>query len=208
MGAFVDVPVIAATAGKESFLRQFKIDFHAHVEGYKQYFPKFDIALKSSKLTMPAFWFEKEFQLGSGESELIVRQTGGHSVCSSYAYFKKEGIIVAGDNVQADYYPYFGDPTGDMKVWIKTLKEWETMNVSFICPGHGPSIDSVYLKSIHVFLEELYVTLVKLKKENTSEEEMLNYSGFPKGYWPEELSKPIWYDPSLVFVYKSIKVDE
>lgn len=206
MGAFDDVPILAPYAGKTNFKQQLSIDYAKYVEGYKRIFPKFDEALKEAKLQMPTFWYNKELELGFGDSKLIVRNTGGHSICMSYVYFEKEGVIVAGDNVQAEYHPYFGDPTGNMETWIKTLKEWETLNLISVCPGHGPVIDTTYLKSTRVFFEDLYATLVKLKKENTPIEEVVKYNGFPEGYWPSDLEKPVWYDPSVAFIYNNIQL--
>jgi glyoxylase-like metal-dependent hydrolase (beta-lactamase superfamily II) len=208
MAAFSDVPVIASYSSQQNFKRQLSINFPKYVEGYKNIFPKFDEALKEAKLFMPTIWYEKEIQLGSDSSLLIIKNTGGHSICSSYAFFEKEGVIVAGDNLQAEYYPYFGDPTGSVPMWIETLKEWETLSVNNVSPGHGPFVDKEYVTSTRVFFEEFYAALVDLKKANTPEEDVISYDGFPKGYWPEDKEKPGWYDPSIIHVYKTMKIDQ
>jgi glyoxylase-like metal-dependent hydrolase (beta-lactamase superfamily II) len=208
MSAFEDVPVIASYSSEANYVRQLKIDYPQYVEGYKNVFPKFDEALKDAKLFMPSVWYDKEMTLGSGESKLIILNTGGHSICSSYALFEKESVIVAGDNLQAEYHPYFGDRTGDLLVWISTLKSWEEMNVSNFCPGHGPNVDLNYLTSTRVFFEDLYNLLVEFKKQNIAIEEIVISDKMPEGYWPKELPKPGWYNPSIAFVYKTIDLNK
>lgn len=204
MDAFSDLPIIACNTSQPLIEQQLQINFVQYVEGYKSVFSEFDEALKDYRLFMPNVWFEKELILGSGNSKIIIRNTGGHSVCSSYAYFEKDSVIIAGDNLQAEYHPYFGDRTGNMPVWIETLQSWEGMNISYFCPGHGPKVNMDYLTGTRIFFEDLYTTLVELKKQNMPIEEVIKYNKFPVGYWPKELEKPGWYDPSVAFIYKSI----
>jgi len=204
MDAFADLPIISCNASQPLIEQQLQINFEQYVEGYKSVFSEFDEALKDYRLFMPNVWFDKEIILGSGNLKIIIRNTGGHSICSSYGYFEKESILIAGDNLQAEYHPYFGDRTGNMPVWIETLQSWERMNITYFCPGHGPKVNMNYLTDTRLFFEDLYNILVELKKNNTPVEEVIKYDKFPVGYWPKELEKPGWYDPSLAFIYNSI----
>ncbi len=72
--------------------------------------------------------------------------TGGHTAGSSYVYVPSEKVLITGDLVQVDKYPYFGDQSTDIQAWIDTLKKWYAMNPTRVCPGHGRVVDTDYLK--------------------------------------------------------------
>lgn len=207
MGAFADVPVVAAAAEKPLFDRQLNTDFQSHVEGYKRVFPLFDEALESAKPFAPTVWFDEEYAFGKGENRIVIRRTGGHTAGCSYALMMSEGVLAAGDNVQVDYYPYFGDPTGDMTAWIETLKAWEGLDLRAICPGHGRAVDEAYLTATREYFETLVATLRKLKSEGVPVREAVAHPDLPAGYWPEGLEKPGWFDPSVAGLYSAITVE-
>ena len=205
MGAFRDVPVVAAMAGKEMFEFQIGIDFASRVEAYEQVFPKFGEALETADLFMPTLWFQEEIQFGTGESKVIFRSTGGHSVCSSYAYMPGEGVLAAGDNIQVDFYPYFGDRTGDMPLWIEILKKWESMNIKSVCPGHGRFVETEYITATREYFENLLQVFKQLKTEGLDVREAVVHADLPQGYWPKDAEEPGWWKPSVAYIYQSLK---
>ncbi|MCK5148835.1 MBL fold metallo-hydrolase, partial [bacterium] len=205
MGAFKDVPVYMAHEGRRYFEYQLSIDFNAQVEAYSRIFPCFADAVKTADLFMPTKFFEGDLVLGHGRSIAVVRCTGGHSVGSSYVYVESEECIVAGDNVQVDYYPYFGDRSGNMNSWISALVAWELLEVKHICPGHGPTVDKEYMTTTRHFFQNLVSALKKLKIENTDIKQVIAHASLPKGYWPDELEKPLWYDPAVAQLYRSME---
>lgn len=207
MGAFADVPVVAAAAEKPLFEQQLSVDFQSRVESYKRIFPLFDEALKTAEPFMPTTWFDDEITFGSGKNQVAIRRTGGHTAGSSYALTTSRNVLVAGDNVQVDNFPYFGDRTGDMTVWIETLRDWEDMNLRSVCPGHGRVVDKAYVTAMREYYEELVAALRKLKSEGVPIREAVSHPSLPSGYWPEGLEKPGWFDPAVAGVYRSLQVD-
>jgi glyoxylase-like metal-dependent hydrolase (beta-lactamase superfamily II) len=207
MGAFADVPVVAAAAEKPLFDHQLSIDFQSRVEGYKRVFPRFDEALKTAKPFAPTEWFEEDMTFGTGKQQVMIRWTGGHTAGCSFALMPSEGVLVAGDNVQVDYYPYFGDQTGDMTVWIETLKQWEKMDLNTICPGHGRIVDKTYVMMVRKYYEDLVAALTKLKSDGVPVQEAVSHPNLPQGYWPDGLDKPGWFDPAVAALYRSLEVD-
>jgi glyoxylase-like metal-dependent hydrolase (beta-lactamase superfamily II) len=207
MGAFADVPVVAAAAERPLFEQQLSIDFQSRVEGYKRIFPLFDQALKTAKPFTPTKWFEEEITFGTGKNQVIIRRTGGHTAGCSYALMTSQGVLAAGDNVQVDYFPYFGDQTGDMTIWIETLKQWEDMDLQRICPGHGRVVDETYITVVREYYEELVAALRKLKSDGVPIREAVFHPELPAGYWPEGLEKPGWFDPAVAGLYRSLDVD-
>jgi len=150
---------------------------------------------------MPSLWFDGELELGSGDSKLILRNAGGHSECSIYAYFEKEKILLVGDEIQVDYYPYFGDQGGDLIKWISILKNWEAMEFDYACPGHGSVANKAYLTKTRVFFESLNTKLIELKKKDVSEEELYKSINAIEKYWPEDQALPVWYNSAIKRAY-------
>jgi glyoxylase-like metal-dependent hydrolase (beta-lactamase superfamily II) len=133
-----------------------------------------------------------------------VRNTGGHSACSSYAYLALEGVVIAGDLVQADQYAYFGDPTTDMNAWIETLGKWEKMSLKKVCSGHGREVGMTDLVHIREFFEEMMAALKKLKKDDVVVRDAVFHASLPKGYWPDGLERPGWYNNAIAFIYQGL----
>jgi len=204
MGAFSDVKIIAAETSKPLFEAQLNIQFETRVEGYEKVFPKFGNALKSAKLFLPTKWFDKELLLGYDGNQLILRNTGGHTSGSSHAYYTPEKVIISGDLVQVDQYAYFGDPSTNMDAWITTLKKWKSMPVEKICPGHGRMVESNYLASVIAYFEEMVSTLRKLKEMGLPVKEVVRHTSLPKGYWPDGLDRPGWYDYAIARLYQEL----
>lgn len=205
MGAFADVPVVAAAAARERFRQQLGIDFASHVEDYKQIFPKFDEALETARPFMPTIWFETEIEFGSGDGAVRFRNTGGHSTGSSYAYSPAARVVAAGDNLQVGAHPYFGDPTTDIDAWIATLQRWESSRAESFCPGHGRAVDRAYLASTRVYFQDLVSTLAKLKAAGVPVEEAVLHPDLPSGYWGDAATEPRWYRPAIARLYQSIQ---
>jgi len=207
MGAFADVPVIAASAEKPLFEQQLSIDYASRVESYKRIFPLFDEALKTARPFAPTRWFDEEMKIGGGKNAVVLRRTGGHTAGSSCAMMLSEGVLVSGDNVQVDFFPYFGDRTGDMNVWIETLRRWEGLNLRKVCPGHGRVVDGHYVTAVREYYEELVATLKKLKSQGIPVQEAVAHPDLPAGYWPPGLEKPGWFDPAVAALYGSLTAD-
>ncbi|MHA1557402.1 MAG: MBL fold metallo-hydrolase [Candidatus Heimdallarchaeota archaeon] len=201
MGAFADLKVIAPTASKEKIERYVKAEFTKEiVASFEIYFPTFTEAAQVAKLFMPSVWFEDKMSLGKNE-EILIQITGGHTDCSSSVYFKPEKVMIAGDLLQVEVSPYFGEPDNDMNKWIQTLKSWEKMSLDAYLPGHGPKINVEYLVKVREFFEQLLETVTKLKEKGLTVEQVLEHSSMPTGYWPKDATKPA-YQMSIVNLYK------
>jgi len=204
MDAFNDVQVIASQTSKALFEAQLNIQFETRVEGYEKIFPKFGDALQSAKIFLPTKWFEKEMVLGSGKKQLVCQNTGGHTAGSSIAILESEKVIISGDLVQVDQYCYFGDPSTSMTAWIETLRQWDASDVEKICPGHGRMVNRDYIPPIISYFEEMISALQTLKKAELTPREVVSHSSLPKGYWPEGLDKPGWYDYAIARLYQEL----
>ncbi len=205
MAAFADVDVIAAETGKTTWQKQLAIDFTPQrIEAYTRIFPKFAESIKTAKPFLPTVWFKDKKVIGNGKGKLIFTNTGGHSVCSSSIYFPKEGVLVAGDLVQVDQWPYFGDPTTDMKAWLTAFSQWEALPINKVCAGHGKVADLSYVKLMRTYFEKLIATLKVLKKQKLPVQEVIKHKDLPGKYWGNNKPQPQWWNYCIASLYNKL----
>jgi len=202
MGAFADVPVYAAAAGRPRWEHLLAVEWDEKaVQGYGAVFPTIEDELPDARMRLPTDWFDDELVLGSGDGRLVVRRTGGHTIDSSSVFFATDKIVVAGDLVQARRRPYFGEPDTDFSAWIESLKRWEDIEVKAVCPGHGPVIEVDELREIRIWLEKVWAAVGTLKDRGVTLEEIISDAELPAGYWPDEESVPRWWGHCVKRLY-------
>lgn len=205
MAAFSDVDVVAAEPGANLWKKQLSIKFNDQViESYSRIFPKFRESHKTAKPFMPTILFKDQIKFGTGNDVLIFTNTGGHTVCSSSVYFPGEKVLVSGDLVQVDQYPYFGDPGNDLDAWLGAFEQWEGMPIKKVCPGHGRPVDKSHINLMKNYFKDLVTVLRKLKKENLATGEVVRHPDLPKGYWPDEVKRPAWFDYCIAALYRKL----
>ena len=194
MGAFSDVEVIAAAAGRPCWDRFVAVEWNDEaVAGFAAIFPTLPDEIGDAELRLPSVWFEDTYILGSGDDAVTVRRTGGHTADSASVIAGDERVVIAGDLVQARRRPYFGEPDTDFDAWIGALEDWEALDVGAVCPGHGPVIDRAELGAIRQWFEGAVAAMSEVKQRAASFDEVLADPGLPAGYWPEEASVPRWW---------------
>lgn len=194
MGAFADVPVHAAAAGKPRWDHFLSIEWDERsIAGYGSVFPTLPEELPQAMLRMPTAWFDDELILGSGDGAITVRRTGGHTVDSSSVVVGPEKTVIAGDLVQARRRPYFGEPDTDFDAWIAAMRGWEELEIGAVCPGHGPVIAGAELGAIRLWFQEAVASMAKTKQGGATFEQALADPGLPAGYWPDEDVVPRWW---------------
>ncbi|NHJ03796.1 MAG: MBL fold metallo-hydrolase [Candidatus Heimdallarchaeota archaeon] len=204
MGAFSDLQVIAAKEAKPKIERFVKAEFTDElIANFERVFPTFTEAAKDAKLFIPNTWVDGKMSIGSNE-EIHIQVTGGHSNCSSSIHFPFEKILVAGDLLQVNGYPYFGEPDTDIGKWINTIKTWEQLDLDAIIPGHGSLVKKEFLANVRLFFEKMVEILTELKKENIPDEEIAYHKKLPTGYWPINAVRTPSYDFSIVNLYKKL----
>jgi glyoxylase-like metal-dependent hydrolase (beta-lactamase superfamily II) len=204
MGAFSDVEVVAASSEKPLFEQQLAIEWREDQKAmWAGVFPAFMDAFDTAEPFLPTVWVEGEQTFGSGEKTAVFATTGGHTTGSSYVWFPSEGVLVGGDLVQVDKYPYFGDQTNDLTAWIAALKSWHAMEPTAICPGHGRSVDKDYLRLEWDYFEELIAVLTKLKAEGVPVEEAVVHASLPAAYWPDQ-PEPRWWKYCIALSYRGL----
>lgn len=190
MGAFADLPVWAASAGRPRWEHFVGIEWDERaIAGYGAVFKTLPDEISTAELRMPTRWFDDELDLDGA----TIRRVGGHTIDSSSIIVGADKVIIAGDLVQARRRPYFGEADTDFDAWIGALRGWEEIGPAAVCPGHGPVIDGKELNVIRTWFEDLTTAAAELKARGVSLEEMFAHEELPAGYWPAETSVPRWW---------------
>ena len=205
MGAFADVDIIASEVGRPLIEKQLAIDWtEEKIAIYAGIFPTFADDIEGAKPRLPTMWVAENLTLGNDRETATFRVNGGHTNDSSHVYFPSEGVLVSGDLVQVDKFPYFGDPTNDLNQWIQVLKQWHSWPVTKVCPGHGRVVERDYLALMQQYFENLQHVLTNLNKANLAVEEVVIHQDLPKGYWPDQ-QEPRWWKMCLARAFSSIE---
>jgi len=108
---------------------------------------------------LPHITFTNGIEIRDGKLVVELNHCGGHTSCSSYAYFPHEKVLFIGDLIFAKQWPWAGDPTCNPDKWINALQEIMNLDVETIIPGHGPIVSKEEV--------EVYVNFLKKLKEET-----------------------------------------
>lgn len=204
MDAYSDLQVIGAEIGEKRFEGIANTELTEQViENMSKYFVGFRESAKDAKPFLPTQWVKDKLAFGDNQ-EIIFNIVGGHSTCSSSIEFVPDGIIITGDLMQVDVFPYFGEPDADLEKWINALKTWEDGNYKAVLPGHGKAVNSQYLSNVRTFFEQILTTTKELKKKDLPIEEVLKHPVFTNGYWPESAVRNPSYDFSISNLYNNL----
>lgn len=110
----------------------------------------------------PELTFTDKLIIEDGGHNVELHYAGGHTVCSSIAYFPEERVIFLGDLLFSDEFPWAGDPSCDPDQWIAFFEETLRLDFIHVVPGHGPLCDKGEVRRQLRFLKELRVNTIKV----------------------------------------------
>jgi len=205
MGAFKDCNVIAAEASKSRFERFINLEYTEDViRDRERVFPYFREAATQIELRMPTTLVKDTLTVG--DDEIFFKVEGGHSACSSSVHYKSGRVMAAGDLVQAERYPYFGEPDTDLGRWIDALATWEALDIIHVLPGHGPMVTREYLGSVRTFIRDMLASVKQLKEQGVAVDDIIHHPDLPSGYWPHDAERKPAYDYSIRNLYQHLQL--
>ncbi len=146
-------------------------------------------------LALPDTAFDESLLIKEEKTELLIKHTGGHTSGSSYIYCPNYKVINVGDNFFANSYTWGGAKGADPESWILALKEYLSLEVDHIIPGHGPVCGKPELeKWLKYIIEVKEVILREIKKEKIKDDVL------------EEADRVIYDVPTQPFSKKSTLV--
>ncbi|MFW9820884.1 MAG: MBL fold metallo-hydrolase, partial [Candidatus Thorarchaeota archaeon] len=98
--------------------------------------------------------------------------SGGHTGCSSYAYFPEEKVLFSGDLIAAGFWPFISDPTEDFEGWISSFEYMLNLDIDIIIPGHGPLVGKEYIKEQLIFMKKLKNNVINAISEGIKAEQI------------------------------------
>ena len=130
----------------------------------------------------PEITFEKSIVLKDEGFTVEIVHAGGHTLDSSYIYFPLEKTLFSGDLIFAKTFFYAGDRTFNPDRWAEALREFMTMKIEAIVPGHGPICSKEEVETYIRFFETTSSLMKELIETGVREEEAVKNTGFPDFY--------------------------
>ncbi len=165
ISAFKDVNIVGSDPLIENIASERPIQ-PARFEEWKREDPEKAYLIDDIDTSLyPHVTFTCGMKIRDGDLFVELKHCGGHSSCSSYAYFAHEKVLFTGDLIFAKQWPWAGDPTCNPDNWINGLEEIMKLDIEIVIPGHGPLVTKeeveVHLKFLKDLREETIITLKK-----------------------------------------------
>ena len=125
------------------------------------------------KLVLPNETFADQLEIQDGDIKLLVKRTGGHTDGSTYIYCQNYGVVVGGDNLWINYYPWGGAKNGDPDLWIDALREYLSLEAKYFIPGHGPIGKQDDVAKLMNYIETLRDVMKEMITQGRSVDEVL-----------------------------------
>ena len=142
--------------------------------------PEFEEKWQDLELTLPTKTFVGDYIIEESDEQIEIIETHGHCKGSCYVYVPKDEVIIAGDILFAERFPYGGDPTVDPYLWIDAFTQMIYLTPKKVVPGHGPVTYKEELEIQQKYLELLVKKIEDLVVDGTTKEELFERSDLPK----------------------------
>jgi glyoxylase-like metal-dependent hydrolase (beta-lactamase superfamily II) len=139
-------------------------------------------APKGFRLAFPSEAFSSQLEVQDGGIQLVIKQTGGHTDCSTYVFCPEYRSLVAGDNLWTQYYPWGGARGCDPDVWIRVLREYLSLDADCFIPGHGPVGGRDDVTLLLEYLTRVRTTMKEVIVQGGSDDEVIRAGGEIKYY--------------------------
>ncbi len=137
------------------------------------------------EIIIPTNGFENKRVINDNGLNVEFYHSGGHTGCSSYAYFSEEKVLFSGDLIAAGFWPFISDPTEDFEGWISSFEHMLNLDIKAVIPGHGPVVGKEYIKEQLAFMKNLRKNVLKVISEEKGPEEieLPEYENEPAEAW-------------------------
>ncbi|MFX1529438.1 MAG: MBL fold metallo-hydrolase [Promethearchaeota archaeon] len=140
--------------------------------GWKESEPEFSEIIDEIEIIIPKWGFDTQWVLKNDDLKVEFYISGGHTECSSYAYFPSENILFSGDLVASGYWPFISDPTESFEGWINSFEHMLTLKGDTVIPGHGYIVGKKYISEQLSFMKNLKKAVLKNISEGKRIEEI------------------------------------
>ncbi|MHA1347919.1 MAG: MBL fold metallo-hydrolase [Candidatus Heimdallarchaeaceae archaeon] len=160
---------------------------------------------KDKNIILPNKIFSGEYVLKEGDKVIKIIETNGHTKGSAFVHLPEEGVILTGDLLFADMFPFAGDPTVNPYEWIEALQQMIDLKPNIVIPGHGHICSIKELQEQRDLLYDLVKSIENMIKQRLSVQEIKKSKRLPK--YPYEVNEN-WFNLTIERFYKVIKEKE
>jgi glyoxylase-like metal-dependent hydrolase (beta-lactamase superfamily II) len=179
---FRDIEIFGSNALIERMKRKMKEGWKKEdFDKWREDEPEFVEYIDEVKIVLPTVGFEKERIISNNDLEVEFYLSGGHSGCSSHAYFPSEKVVFVGDDLATKEWPYIFEPCGDQEKWMQAFERILGLDVDVVVPGHGAIVGPYAVKEYLDYLRKLKTAVVKAISE---------------GKGPDDIEIPEFYEPA------------
>ncbi len=124
------------------------------------------------EIIIPTKGFKNKCEIDDNGLKVEFYHSGGHTGCSSYAYFPEEKVLFSGDLIAAGFWPFISDPNENFEEWICSFEYMLNLNIEVVIPGHGPLVGKEYIEEQLIFMKSLKRNVVKTITEGKGPEQI------------------------------------
>ncbi len=153
---FKDVEIFGSNELKRNM--EMKIDTswnQKSFDDWKESEPDLADTITEIEIILPHKGFDEKYVLFDNDLRVEFYVSGGHSSCSSVAYFPEQRVLFVGDEIASGFWIYMSDSTGSPERWIESFERLLELDIDIVVPGHGPIVDKEYIEEQLIFMKKL-----------------------------------------------------
>jgi len=134
---------------------------------------------KDKEIVLPNITFDGQYEIKDEFKTVKIIETHGHTQGSAFVHIPQENVILTGDLLFADMFPFAGDETVNPYLWVDAFQKMIDLNPNIVIPGHG------HIGSINNLIEgqkkisEMIKIIETSYKQKLTKEEMMNSKQLP-----------------------------
>ncbi len=121
-------------------------------ERVKMMDPDFAKDLDSLSLSVPTITFADSMKIYSGDHEIQLMHTPGHTISETTVFIPKEGVVFTGDNIFYKTQPFLHEAVPNL--WLKSLESLKKLDAEKVVPGHGDICTLDYIDEQAAFIKD------------------------------------------------------
>ncbi|MHA1481394.1 MAG: MBL fold metallo-hydrolase, partial [Candidatus Thorarchaeota archaeon] len=147
---------------------------------WKEGSPEYADYIDEIDIIIPKWGFDQKHIISDNQLRIEFYHSGGSTGCSAYAYFPAQRVLVTGDDLVAEDWPFLTEACGSPEKMIQAFNHMLSLDPDIVIPGHGKIVGKSHIQEHLDFLNEL----IKRVK-----------AGIEIGTTSEELELPEFYEP-------------
>jgi glyoxylase-like metal-dependent hydrolase (beta-lactamase superfamily II) len=140
---------------------------------------KVEVDYKDKNIIIPNVTFDVEYEIKDDFKTIKIIETHGHTQGSSFVYIPQESILLTGDLLFADMFPFAGDPSVNPYLWVDAFQKMIDLKPNIVIPGHGHIGSVKNLQDGQELIKEMITTIENLYKEGLSKNQILKSDKLP-----------------------------